>query len=301
MSRVLTSSSRMRPRFRTLVLLLSLVLAVATSAESRRRAVRSGSSDCTFQLSTAYADPVPDIGMVRGQVRVTPSSATCTSWNAFSDVDWILVETDATTAYLTVLPNSTTTARSAGVRVAGIDFQLTQQEQQEGPISPPADGNMLTNGTFNTDLNGWGWLARFPNGTGDATWTSLDANGSTMSGSMRLRDDLASGPAYQQLQCINVSGAATFDYGAAVRAASRSAARAVLALVEYDTPDCAGNYTPYSTRTITVTQAGTWQRVAYSASTSPNARSVSLIIAAWARESGFQEVWFDDVFLRPRQ
>ena len=292
----------MRPRFRTLVLLLCVVLAVSVSADSRRRAVRSGSSDCTFLLSTAYPDPVPDIGMVRGQVRVTPSSATCTSWNAFSDVDWITIETDATTAYLTVLPNTTTTTRSARVRVAGIDFQLTQQQAQEGPISPPPIvGNMLTNGTFNTDLHAWGWLARFPNGTGDATWSSLDANGSTTSGSMRLRDDLASGPAYQQLQCLNVEGAGVYDYGAAVRAASRSAARAVLALVEYDAPNCSGNYPPYTTRTITVAQAGAWQRVSYNASTSPNARSISVIIAGWAREAGFQEVWFDDVFLRPRQ
>jgi hypothetical protein len=283
----------MRPRFRFLVLLLTLSLALAASAE-RRRAVRSGSSNCTFSLTAGYADPVASSGMVRGPVQVAGSAATCTSWLAFSDVSWITIDTAGNTAYLTVLPNTSPDARSARVRIAGRDLQVTQL----GHVAPP-DPNLLTNGTFDTDLRAWGWLARFPNGTGDATWSSLDANGSASSGSMRLRDDLDSGPAYQQLQCLNV-GQGFYDYGAAVRVASRTAARPVLALVEYDARDCAGNYPNYTPRVVTLSEAGVWVRVSYTGTVSSTAKSVSLIIAGWAREPGVQEVWFDDVFLKRR-
>lgn len=290
----------MSSRSRLLVSLVLVLSLASVAGAERRRAVRARTSDCTFSLSASFADPIPRDGMVRGIMTVTGSASACTSWAAYSDVSWVTIEQSGSTAYISVLPNDTTQVRVARVRIAGVLFQLTQLPAEEsGPISPPTPTTLLTNGTFDFDLRAWGWLDRFPNGTGDATWSSLDANASIASGSMRLRDDLNSGPAYQQLQCINVAGSNTYAFGAAVRSSSRSGARPVFALVEYDTPDCAGNYPQrypvYDTR---VAEANVWERRNYTHTISATARSLSLILGGWARESGLQEVWFDDAYLR---
>ncbi|HEX8618927.1 MAG TPA: BACON domain-containing carbohydrate-binding protein [Thermoanaerobaculia bacterium] len=287
-----------RSRFLVLLLLV-LTFSFAASAD-RRRAVRARTSDCTFSLSAAFPDPIPPGGMMRGTVNVTGSAPQCTDWAAYSDVSWVTIEQSGSTALVTVLPNETVEVRMARIRVAGVTFQITQlQKEDSGPISPPTPTNLLANATFDLDLRAWGWLDRFPNGSGDATWSNLDANANVSSGSMRLRDDLASGPAFQQLQCINVNGSATYEFGAAVRSASRNGARPVFALVEYDAPNCAGNYPNrypvYDTRVAT---ANVWERRNYTHTIAPTAQSLSLILGGWARETGVQEVWFDDTYLR---
>jgi hypothetical protein len=290
----------MSSRSRSLVLLL-LVLAFAFAASAdRRRAVRARTSDCTFSLSAAFPDPIPTGGMMRGAINVTGSATHCTDWAAYSDVSWVTIEQSGTSALVTVLPNETTEVRMARIRVAGVTFQLTQLPKDDsGPISPPAPTNLLANATFDFDLRSWGWLDRFPNGGGNATWSNLDANASVASGSMRLRDDLASGPAFQQLQCINVNGSNTYAFGAAVRSASRNGARPVFALVEYDAPNCAGNYpNKYPVYDVRVVEANVWERRNYTHTISSTAQSLSLILGGWARESGVQEVWFDDTYLR---
>lgn len=278
--------------------LLSLVLLISStaSADSRRRSVRAVAPVCTFSLQPSFTDPVAEGGLQRGRIQVTGFPATCTQFAAFSYDSWVTVETDANAAYVTVLPNLDSAVRQAHLTIAGVRFIVTQLGRTE-----IADPNLLTNGTFNVDLRNWGWLARFPNGNGTATWSSEDANGSISSGSMRLTDDVASGPAYQQLQCVNdIEAGGVYDFGAAVRSNSRANARPVLALVEYDTPDCAGNYPPYQARTITVAQVNVWERHTFTVPLSFNARSVSVIVAGWARAAGEQVVWIDDVFLRPR-
>jgi hypothetical protein len=275
----------MSSRSRLLVsLLVALSLASVASAD-RRRAVRAKTPDCSFSLSAAFADPIPDSGMVRGVLNVLGVPASCTSWAGYSDVS--------------VLPNESNQPRFALIRVGGVVFQLNQLQRDEGPISPPAQTNLLANGTFDTDLRSWGWLDRFPNGTGDATWSDLDANGSTASGSMRLRDTTDSGPAYQQLQCVNVEGSNTYAFGAAFRSASRTGGRAVFALVEYDAPNCAGNYPQrYPVYDIRVVEPNVWERRDFTHTISGTAKSISLILGGYARESGFQQVWFDDAYLR---
>ncbi|HEX2059985.1 MAG TPA: hypothetical protein VHK90_04535, partial [Thermoanaerobaculia bacterium] len=145
----------------------------------------------------------------------------------------------------------------------------------------------------------WGWQDRFPNGNGDATWSSLDAGGSMSSGSMRLRDDLASGPAYQQMQCVNTAPG-VYDYGFSVRTANRDAARAVMAFVPFEGANCTGAYpTNYPVRTVTLPQSGTWASYTYNSTLDAQYQSVGIIVAGWARQTGTQEVWVDDVFLRP--
>lgn len=287
----------MSSRSRLLVCtLLALSLASVASAD-RRRAVRAKTPDCSFFISAGFADPIPASGLIRGAVTVSSGAANCTSWAGYSDVSWATIEQEGNVAYISVLPNDTMDVRVARVRVAGVQMQLTQLPKEEGPISPPAPTNLLANGTFDTDLRAWGWLDRFPNGSGTATWSNLDANESAGSGSMRLRDDVASGPAYQQLQCINVNGPATLAYGAAVRSSSREGARPVFALVDYDGPDCTGEYRR-RVHDVRVAVAGQWERRNYTHTISPLAKSVSLIISAYAVEGGVQEVWYDDVYLR---
>lgn len=285
-----------RSRVVLVSLLLVLSFASPASAEGRRRSVRNVVPLCTFSLQSTFGDPVPDGGIQRGQIRVTGFPASCTQWAAFSYDSWVTVETDATTAYVTVLPNGDPNVRTAQLTIAGNRFELTQLGRVQ-----VADPTLLANGSFDRDLSNWGWLARFPNGNGSATWSSEDANGSTSSGSMRLTDDLASGPAYQQLQCVNdITPGGVYDYGAAVRSSSRLNARPVMALVEYDTPDCAGNYPPYQARTIAVAQPNVWERHSFTVGLSLNAKSVSVIVAGWARAEGEQVVWIDDVFLKER-
>ncbi|MDQ3279970.1 MAG: hypothetical protein M3Q69_00990, partial [Acidobacteriota bacterium] len=285
-----------RSRVLTLAAVLLSLATVAANAAPRHRAVRSSGPQCAFSLASTLPDPVSDGGLNRARVAVTGSpSATCTSWSAFSNASWITIETDAASAYLTIAPNGSADVRTGSVRIAGLDLQVTQL----GHVATP-EPNLLLNPSFNFDLRNWGWQDRFPNGTGDATWSSLDANNSIASGSMRLRDDINSGPAYQQLQCVNVNAPGMYEYGAAVRSASRDNAKPVLALVQYDTPDCLGNYRPYSPQTITVTAANTWQRAKYTQFVYDTAKSVSVVVAGWARNvPGPQEVWIDDVFLRP--
>jgi hypothetical protein len=285
----------MKPRVLVLLSLIVLLVTPAASAQ-RRRSVRAATPDCSFVLQVQFADPVPDGGIERGQVRVTGFPLSCTQWSAYAYDSWVTVESDATTAFVTVLPNGDSNVRSAHLTIAGQRVNLTQLGRVE--ITDPT---LLTNGHFDSDLRNWGWLARFPNGNGTAIWSSDDANNNPASGSMLLTDDVASGPAYQQLQCVNdVVPGALYDYGAAVRSFSAATAKPVMALVEYDTPDCAGSYPPYQARTITVAEPGVWERRSYAVRLSSKAKSVSMIVAGWARASGVQQVWIDDVFLRPR-
>lgn len=289
----------MSSRSRLLVsVLVALSLASAASAD-RRRAVRAKTPDCSFSLSAAFADPIPESGMMRGVLNVIGVPASCTSWAGYSDVSWVTLEQSGSVAYVSVLPNESNEPRFARIRVGGVTFQLNQLQRDDGPISPPVPTNLLANGTFDTDLRSWGWLDRFPNGTGDATWSELDANGSTASGSMRLRDTTDSSPAFQQLQCVNVEGSNTYAFGGAFRSASRTGGRAVFALVEYDAPNCAGNYPQrYPVYDIRVSEANVWDRRDFTHTISGTAKSISLILGGYARESGLQQVWFDDVYLR---
>jgi len=283
--------------FRSLRLLALLSLSVATiaMAEPRRRAVRIPAPECSYALSSSIPDPVADVGISRAPVQVTPTTAGCTSWAAFSEADWISVESDTSAAYVTVQSNPTPALRNAFVRIAGMQLNVTQAAQS-GPVSPPS-GELLANGHFDTDLAHWGWQDRFPNGSGDVSWSNLDVDGSSSSGSIRLRDDLTSGPAYQQLQCIAATPG-TYDYGMAVRADSRTAVRGIIAILQFDTPDCSGAYGAYPTKIIQVATPGTWERHTYTQTLAADKKAFLIVIGSWARESGLQTTWIDDVFLK---
>lgn len=283
----------MSPRTRRTLVLLSLLLLATSAFAGRRRAVRVPAPECSYSLSYSLPDPVSDLGVTRARVDVTPSNpAQCAGWATVADVDWITVETSSTenASFITIARNATGQPRAGHVRIGGTTLSITQT----AALAPP-DNNLVKNGTFNIDLSSWGWPARFPNGTGDATWATFDANNSMTSGSIRLRDDINSGPAYQQMQCITLEPG-TYEYGLAVRVPSRSVIP-IMTLVKFFEPNCGGNYTYDRPVEISVTRLNQWERFSYVTSVNVTT-SVGVTIAAWARDPGVQEAWIDDVYVR---
>jgi all-beta uncharacterized protein len=271
-------------------------LAVAPYAEAQRqRAVRSPAPPCSFSLSVGYADPISDAGMVRGHITVTPLAG-CTSWNAFSPVDWIVFEDDTTTdVKITVQPNSSTNARTAKVRVAGLDFSVTQQGRVEVPI---IETGVVKNGTFAADLANWGWQDRFPNGVGTVTWNALDANGNPGSGSMRLRNTALPGPGMQSLQCVNVSAAAIYTFSFAYGMMPAGGLMQV-SVFDLDTEDCTGPYVLRFTKQYFPNGDENWRRAA----TDPFrvgafAKSALIVFASKTTTSNAFDAYIDDVVLK---
>lgn len=286
----------MSSRARRFLVLLSLVLVAGSAFGARRRAVRVPSPDCTYSLSFSLPDPVSDAGIARSRVGVTPSNpAQCAGWAAFANVEWIVVDTVASegASYVSVLPNTTSQPRVGQVRIGGSTLTITQVGMSE-----PPDTNIIQNGRFNVDLANWGWPARFPNGNGSATWSSEDANGSMTSGSIRLRDDVASGPSYQQMQCVTLEPG-SYEYGLAVRSSSRSGMQPFLALIYFQGENCTGDYTHQGAPLITVREANVWERHFYTTFISQRT-SIGVLIAGYARDPGLQEAWIDDVYMKPR-
>lgn len=284
----------MRSRF---LLFVALFLSLTVHAESRRRAVRAPGPECSFSLSVGFADPVESGGLMDGVVNVIATPASCTSWAAYTMAGWITIERAGMTAFLRVEPNASAQPRTAPVIIAGVPLTVTQL----GAISPPInEPNLLQNGSFPLDVSHWSWQERFPNGTGQATWSPLDANLSIASGSMHMTDDFASPQAFSQSQCVPASPG-FYDYGFAVRANSRDTVRGIIAFLEFFTEDCSGTYPAYSVKQIRVDTPGVWQRAQYTEYLNDDKRAFMLIVGGWAREAGEQELWLDDIFVRPRE
>ena len=281
-----------------LLSVLALVPAASADAQGRRRAVRTPAADCTFTLTPSFQNPVASAGLDRAPIQVTGSPLGCDSWAAFSTVSWVTIQTDATHAYITVQPNELPETRTTRLLIAGQPFDIVQSE--DVVVSPPTLPNLMQNGSFHLDVSHWSWQSRFPNGDGESTWSNLDANGQISSGSMHLTDTTASPQAFSQSQCMQTPPG-LYDYGFAVRANSRTGVRAIIALLEFDTPDCSGSYPGYSVKQIEVDAPGVWQRHTYSEYLNDDKVAVMLIIGSYARQEGVQEVWLDDVFVRPRQ
>lgn len=284
------------------ILLLLSLLSIALPAEARRRAVRFYDPPCQYVLTPLFTMPLPESGIDRGEIAVGIAGPNCAGWAVISPVEWIHIEASEAVAYITADPNESAEERRATVSIAGELLEIVQSASSGGgPISPPIALNLLQNGSFHTDLAGWGWFDRFPNGSGDASWSPVDANGSPASGSILLRDRLESenGPAYQQLQCINATPG-QYDYGFAVRAESTTAVQGVIAFLQFTGLDCTGTYPGYTARTVIPPADGTWHRETWTASLGTRYRSILIVIGSWARQPGLQPVWIDDVFVTPR-
>src|SRR5688500_2724143 len=223
---------------RRFLLALLLLSAVAASAE-RRRAVRAPGPQCAFSLSHSLGPAVASTGLENGAIQVIASPSTCTSWNAYSLTDWVTVERVNNSVLIDVAPNPTDVSRTAVLLIAGIRHELIQESAPL--ISPPVDSsNVLKNPGFDRDLSFWGFEDRFPNGTGSAAWSPLDAANNPNSGSIRLRNTRPPDgtPSFQQLQCVRVESEAIYEYGARFLASSSTAGNAIFALVEYSDENC---------------------------------------------------------------
>jgi hypothetical protein len=239
-ARLSNRATTMNRRFLAGAALLSCLTLSPLAHAERSRAVRVPAASCTFELNVQFGNPVPYTGMVDGLVLVSATPASCiSSWVAYSDADWMVVtERSSGEAAVTVKPNDSTLVRSATVRVAGLDYRITQVGKPDVPIF---DGGLVKNGSFDTNLANWGWQDRFPNGVGTVTWVSTDANGNAGSGSMRVRNTSKDGPGMQILQCVPVTGGALHELKYAF---SMSASGGLMQseIIDFPTSDCSGPY-----------------------------------------------------------
>ncbi|HEX6099759.1 MAG TPA: BACON domain-containing carbohydrate-binding protein [Thermoanaerobaculia bacterium] len=285
-----------------LVLVLALVsLAAPTALARRTRVVHHPAESCSFQLVPVWGTAaVPAAGQTRGIVFIYGQTANCAQWNGYSPVDWVTVEAapmDAQpAAYVTVAPNLGAEARSTTLIIAGIRLDLTQEGAPT--LTSP---NLVTNGSFNTSIDGWIWYTgRFPNGSGTVSWSLLDANGSPSSGSISVRDN-GSNLALQRLQCLVVNKDTRYRFGTKVRtSAPKERGDGTIALFLYRTPDCTGEFVESETRLLSPAQPNVWQDYSFTMRTGSRTQSMILIIASGAVIHPF-ETLFDDVFVEPEQ
>lgn len=293
-----------------LLLLLVTFAALDSAASTRRRAVRVSAPECGYTLVREHDDPVGDGGMTHGVVRVQPAAgapAECRSWVSRSPVEWITIEQGAgapPAALITVAPNTGEAVRSATVTIAGLSHQIVQ-------LGRPAiaDPNLLVNSKFDADIAKWTWRADYPNSSGSASWSNLDANGSISSGSIMLRDSLvreADGNirSFQRLQCIPVEALRLYEYGGAIRlAGGATRGGAAVAIFEYASTDCSGPYTTNNkTNVVYATVPEQWERHKFPIMRAgPDARSWAFIILSAVSSSAEPpfDTWFDDLYVRP--
>ena len=282
------------------VVLVLLTLASSLEAGTRRRAVRSPAPQCSYTLSPAFATTVASSGLTRGVLNVNASPSTCTSWNAYSLTDWVVVTRSGNIVEVDVAPNPANAARIATILVAGIRYSFSQEGAPV--ISPPIAGNVLTNPGFDRDLSFWGFQDRFPNGPGFAAWSASDARSNPSSGSILLRNTRAAGATghtFQQFQCVAIDAGEIYEYGGTFFATSTNVS-AVFAIVEYTDVGCDVKAFASENQTPRIDTPGTWQTETYTKRMGPETVSAFVVIGSLARVAGTFDVLMDDVFLRKR-
>lgn len=285
----------------SLVLLVAVLVPVAEA--QRQRSVRVSAPTCSFSLSVAFPNPVPDAGMSRGRLIVNGSPSSCTSWNAYSPVPWIIFESGSPSgeAAVTVLANTSTSIRTATVLVAGLDLVITQLGKPEAPI---IETGIIKNGAFATDLSFWGWQDRFPNGVGTVTWSNLDANGSAASGSLRMRNTQLSGPGMQILQCVQIPNIGeVYDFKFAYRMQATFSGAMAVRIIEFASQDCTGPYDVTSVRldqTFFPNNTEAWRREETSFRTGATAQSAIVVFGAKTQNAQPFDAYVDDVVFLKR-
>lgn len=280
-----------------LVLALFATAALAPAASARVRAVHHPSPhQCAFSLAPSWSGNIPASGVTRAVVLVFGQSQACASWAAYSSASWATVEAaplDAQpAAYVTIGRNDATPPRTTTLIIAGVRLQVTQEGASS--VSPPRDANLIVNGTFDKDVSGWGWFARYPNSPGVPQWSQFDANGSPASGSMLLRDaDQSFAQAFQQLQCVRIMGKRRYAFGVKVRTGGDQG-EALIAFLTYASSDCSGDYGIRNVQ-IARPEPGVWQTFDYSQNVGA-AGSAILLLGSAANVPPF-DVWFDDAYI----
>lgn len=287
---------------RRLALSLIVLALLAPAASARRRTAHHPAPNCSFSLVPTWGSgPIAAGGVTRALVLVYGQTQECSQWMAYSPVDWIVVEAAPMAAqpgaFVTVTPNTTTTSRSAALVIAGVRLTVTQDGG--ATVSPPIAGSLLTNGTFDRDVSGWGWpRADYPNGPGAPQWSQFDANGSPASGSLLMRDtDFVFGQAFQTLQCVPIQSGRTYEFGVKLRTGSADG-EPQIAFLTYTTTNCSGNYKIRFVPQVGAVQPGVWKKYDYRQRVELGERSAIVLFGAAANTAPPFEVWFDDVYLR---
>ena len=266
---------------------------------ARVRVVRHPAEACSFSVVPAWGTaPVAAAGVTRAMLFIYGQTANCAQWNAYSSVPWVTVEAapmDAQpAAYVTVAANPLSEARVTTLIIAGVRFELAQE------AAPTlTNTNLVANGNFNTNIDGWIWYTpRFPNGIGNATWSPLDANGSPASGSISMKDT-GSNLAFQRLQCLPVTKSTNYRFGTKVRTTlPREKGDATIALFTYKSTDCTGEFTDSETRVLSPAEPNVWQSYSFTMRSGSRSQSMIIVIASGAALGSF-ETLFDDVFVEP--
>jgi Putative binding domain, N-terminal len=287
---------------RLVPILLTLVLVLPASAR-RLRTVHHPAPSCSFVLSPVWGGgSVSAAGLTRALVLVFGQTQECSQWAAYSPVDWITVEAAPAAAqpgaFVTVAANPATTSRSATLIIAGVRLTITQDGAAR--ISPPISipGNLIVNGTFDRDVSGWGWFARYPNGPGAPQWSQFDANANPASGSMLLRDfDQNFDQAFQQLQCIRITPSRTYEFGVKVRSGGKEG-EGLIAFLTYPSTDCSGDYIIRNVQSARPAEAGVWQKYDFRQFVSTSRGHSAILLLGTAADVPPFEVWFDDAYVR---
>ncbi|MEA2572097.1 MAG: hypothetical protein QOI24_4098 [Acidobacteriota bacterium] len=269
------------------VALLSLFAPIAAAARQR---TASHASDCTLTIAPR-AVSVPAAG---GAYTIVVGRSGPCKWTPEPGADWVTINTisisDGVITF-TVSPNADATPRATMIDIVGAKVAVTQEA---------ADPNLLTNGKFDSNINGWSTL--FSTGSGDASWSTLDAHGSAVSGSALVRSTQGS-LGYQLLQCVNVLPNRAYEYGLTSRIAhgQDSAGRVILGVYEYDVADCNKvGYNYYATSNLNP-PLDTWTPYSSTFTTSDTAKSLYFVVAAGFHRTPPFTINFDDAFVRPRK
>jgi hypothetical protein len=275
-------------RSRILTLLL-LLIALPLYGATRHR-VTSHVSACQATIAPRAFNVPADGGT--GTISVS-QTANC-RWAPNPTADWITINLISISEGLIVFTaeaNPDLMPRTASIEIAGAFVVITQAAR----VQP----NLLTNGSFDRDLTGW--ATTFSTGTGSAIWSSLDANGSSTSGSARITSTQAQ-TGYQLLECINVEAGKLYEYGVKVRIPSGQDAlgRMIIGVYEYDVPDCnkVGYFSSYSAEVRQPFDA--WVPYASTFPATAVTKSIYLVIAAGGQRTPTFAINIDDAYLRPK-
>jgi hypothetical protein len=160
--------------------------------------------------------------------------------------------------------------------------------------------NLIGNGRFDTDLNGW---VQTGDVNGTAAWSSLDAGGSAVSGSAALTSTHATNGALvtQLTQCVPVAAGVEYVLSARVQfAAGETTTGWAETVVYWDSGPGCTNYITGSALLTDKASPGTW--IADAENFTAPAGAVSALVQLGIDKieaGGMLSAWFDDVSLAP--
>jgi len=130
-------------------------------------------------------------------------------------------------------------------------------------LAPLAEAGSLTNGNFDSNLNGWNLVDVNP--AISATWVSEDSGGNSGSGAVELRDTNAGNGGTQTIleQCVDLAGASIpvpYQASAKVATEGEASVKAYLSIDEHNAPGCPpGSYIGLSISRLVNDSQATWQ------------------------------------------